>query len=211
MIRVVLVDVKRWCGRASRGCSRSPRTSPSFRRRATGVEALEVLATVTPDVLLVDVRMPRMSGTELIGRLASESRLPPTLVRTTFNDDDAVFEAIQGGARGFLLKDVELEQLTDAIRTIAAGGRLLQPGLSQRLVERLRRKDADPAARASTLTPRETEIVRLLAGGFSNAEVAQSLGMVEGTVKNHISSILAKLGARDRTRAVLRAIELGYI
>ncbi len=126
---------------------------------------------------------------------------------------DAVLEGVRAGARGYLLKDVSLEQLTEAIRTIAAGGSLIRPAVTERVLRGLEhiRRDFDALSPPDPLTKREVEILRLMAGGYSNREIATALGTAEGTVKNHASSILSKLGVRDRTRAVLKALELGYI
>jgi DNA-binding NarL/FixJ family response regulator len=135
------------------------------------------------------------------------------LVLTTFDDDELVLGALRAGARGYLLKDVTLDELRDAIRTLHGGGSLIQPAVTAALVHRLsqapprfERIEAPPA-----LTPRELDVLRLVASGYSNREVAGLLVLTEGTVKNHVSSVLAKLGVRDRTRAVLRAIDLGLI
>jgi DNA-binding NarL/FixJ family response regulator len=157
------------------------------------------------DVLLLDIRMPRKSGVDVLRELAANDRLPPTLVLTTFDDSDVVLEAIRAGARGFMLKDVSYEQLISAIRAIACGGTVFQPAVTQRL---LRAVDRDRALKPEEqLTEREIEVIRLMAGGYSNKEIAHALGTAEGTIKNHVSNILAKFGVRDRTRAVLKALE----
>jgi DNA-binding NarL/FixJ family response regulator len=178
-----------------------------------GESALRVLAEARPDVVLLDLRMPGLDGLGVLRALKAENRQPPTIVLTTFDDDVLMLEAIRQGARGFLLKDVSLERLTEAIRTVAAGGTLLQPALTERL---LRAALAAGTGFSSLETPdpltdRETEVLRLMTGGFSNREIADSLHMAEGTVKNHISNILSKLGVRDRTRAVLKALEQGLV
>ncbi len=173
-----------------------------------------------PDVVLLDLRMPRMSGLEML-RVAGMRGidLPPVLVLTTFDDDDAIFEALRLGARGYLLKDVTLKQLVESIETLASGGRVIQPGLTAGMLERLVTGGTNPTpggpgagdVDVQPLSEREVEVMRLLAAGCSNREVAKALHLAEGTVKNHVSAILLKLGVRDRTRAVLRAIELGLI
>lgn len=160
------------------------------------------------DVLLLDVRMPGKNGLDVIRELAARGALPPTLVLTTFDDDTIVLDSIRGGARGFLLKDASYEQLAGAIRALASGATAFQPAMT----ERLGRPAAPASALASErLTERELEVVRLMAGGFSNKEIAHALGTAEGTIKNHVSNLLSKLGARDRTRAVLRALERGLL
>jgi DNA-binding NarL/FixJ family response regulator len=171
-------------------------------------------------VVLLDLRMPRMSGLEML-RVAGMRGidLPPVLVLTTFDDDDAIFEALRLGARGYLLKDVTLKQLVESIETLASGGRVIQPGLTAGMLERLVTGGTNPTpggpgagdVDVQPLSEREVEVMRLLAAGYSNREVAKALHLAEGTVKNHVSAILLKLGVRDRTRAVLRAIELGLI
>ena len=176
----------------------------SARRRA---------AVVKPDVVLMDMRMPAMSGLEAVQALARAGALPPTIILTTFDDDQLVLAGIKAGAKGYLLKDVSLDQLVGAIRTVANGGSLVQPAMTQRLLSGLEhmRNEFVSLDRPDPLTDRETEILRLMAGGFSNKEIANSLGVAEGTIKNHVSNILSKLGVRDRTRAVLKAFELQLV
>jgi len=132
---------------------------------------------------------------------------------TTFDDDEALLEGMKAGARGYLLKDVSLERLTEAIRTVASGGSLIRPAVTETALRGLEHvlRDFDALSPPDPLTRREVEILRLMAGGYSNGEIADALGTAVGTVKNHASSILSKLGVRDRTRAVLKALELGYI
>ncbi len=178
-----------------------------------GDAALAAIPGARADVVLMDVRMPKKSGVEVIAALRENNALPPTVILTTFDDDQVVLEGVKAGAKGFLLKDVSLEQLTGAIRQVAAGGNLIKLAAAERIVAGLSaRAGAIPAAELpDPLTERETEILRLLAGGFSNRELADAIHLAEGTVKNHVSSILSKLGVRDRTRAVLVALERGLI
>jgi DNA-binding NarL/FixJ family response regulator len=181
---------------------------------ASADEGAAAIRREKPDVVLLDVRMPGKDGIELLRELHAEQALPPTILLTTFDDDEALFEGVKAGARGYLLKDVSLESLTAAIRSVAAGDTLIRPVITERLVrglEKLRGKSPTPVPAPDTLTKREMEILRLMAGGYSNREIADALGTVEGTVKNHASSILSKLGVRDRTRAVLKALELGSL
>lgn len=177
-----------------------------------GEEAIRVIPEVQPDVVLLDIRMPRKNGLEVLAELKDKG-LPPTLVLTTFDEDGLVLDAIRAGARGFLLKDVSLEQLASAIRALAAGKTLVQPAVTERMLRSLHRQQADSPdlQLAEPLTERETEILRLMAGGHTNREIGEGLHIAEGTVKNHISHILAKLGVRDRTRAVLKGLDLGFI
>lgn len=174
-----------------------------------GADALDKVATITADIVLLDMRMPRMNGLEFLQSAGAAGRLPPTIILTTFDDDELVIGGIRAGAKGYLLKDVSLKQLVTAIQCVAAGGTLIQPVLTERIRQGMARGiSADVSER---LTQRETEILRLMAAGYSNQEIAAALDLAEGTVKNHVSAILAKLGVGDRTRAVLKAIEQGHI
>ena len=178
-----------------------------------GEDAVKRIPDMAPDVVLLDMRMPRLDGLGVLEQLGEQQSLPPTIILTTFDDDSTVFDGIRAGAKGFLLKDVSLDQLTRAIRTVAGGGTLIQPAVTARILKGLEGVAADfPSLDPpDPLTERETEILRLMAGGYSNREIAGALILAEGTVKNHISSILSKLGVRDRTRSVLKAVQLGLI
>lgn len=182
---------------------------------ADGEAAIAVVETTAPDVLLLDVRLPKRLGTDVVSELAARRSLPPTLLLTTFDDDAALVRGIIAGAKGFLLKDVTLDQLADAVRTLARGGSMIHPTASARL-ERLKGTGPVQAGREADdvielLSAREREVLRLMAAGMSNREIGAVLSMVEGTVKNHVSSILSKLGVRDRTRAVLKSLERGWL
>jgi DNA-binding NarL/FixJ family response regulator len=172
-----------------------------------------MIPQVNPDVVLLDMRMPGLSGLDVLRKLSETDSLPPTIILTTFDDDELVLAGIQYGARGYLLKDIALAELVNAIKTVAEGGSMVKPAVSQRLLKGLENlhNDFSSLDRPDPLTDRETEILRLMAGGYSNKEIANSLGVAEGTVKNHVSNILSKMGVRDRTRAVLKALELGQI
>ncbi|HEY4179132.1 MAG TPA: response regulator transcription factor [Kofleriaceae bacterium] len=178
-----------------------------------GVEALEMLSRVAVDVVLVDVRMPRMDGLgvvrELAARAAAGQSAPAAIVLTTFDDDEMLLDMVRAGAKGWLLKDVSLDVLADAIRSVAGGGTMIRPHISERALRTIAGEPRDRTL--SGLTARELQVLRLMAAGYSNREIAAVLGAAEGTVKNHTSSILAKLGVRDRTRAVLTAIERGLV
>ena len=187
---------------------------------ADGAETVRVVIEKRPHVLLLDLRMPRGDGLFVVQELARRGELPSTLVLTTVEDDAAALEIVRAGARGFLLKDVTLERLIGAVRVLAAGGTLIQPSLTARAEQELTRhrrdaaekgEDDAPIENPEALTEREREILRLLASGYSNREIARALFVVEGTVKNHVSSILAKMGVRDRTRAVLKAADRGVL
>jgi DNA-binding NarL/FixJ family response regulator/signal transduction histidine kinase len=178
-----------------------------------GEAALAGIPASGADVVLLDMRLPRLSGIDVLRRLASAGRLPPTIILTTFDDGEALLVGIRAGARGYLLKDVSLSELVRAIRVVAEGGTLVQPIVSERVVRGVETAEADfPRLEpADPLTEREIEVLRLLTGGYSNREIARALKVAEGTVKNHVSSILSKLGVRDRTRAVLQAVRAGYL
>jgi DNA-binding NarL/FixJ family response regulator len=176
---------------------------------ASGAAAIACVLAERPDLLLLDMRMPDGDGLAVVTELACRGRLPPTLVLTTFDDEADALAIIEAGARGFLLKDVTLERLVDAVRVVAGGGTMYRPGLTERVETALRRaSDGDDA---DLITGREREVLRLLAAGYSNREIGRALFVAEGTVKNHVSNILRKLGVRDRTRAVLKAIERGFV
>ena len=178
-----------------------------------GVSAIETIPRCKPDVVLLDMRMPGKNGLDVLHALAARNELPPTIILTTFDDDQVVLAGLKAGARGYLLKDVSLDQLVDAIKTVAAGGTLVKPAITERLLAGLSNIENKFAAldQPDPLTERETEILRLMSAGYSNKEIARALDVAEGTVKNHVSNILSKLGVRDRTRAVLKAFELKLV
>jgi DNA-binding NarL/FixJ family response regulator len=213
MIRVVLVDDQTLVRRGIKSLLELAGDIGVIAEAADGDEALRVIRRERPDAVLLDVRMPKRTGIEVLQDLHRAGDLPPTILLTTFDDDEALLEGVKAGARGYLLKDVTLEQLTEAIRTVAGGGTLIRPAVTERVLRGLEhvRRDFEALSPPDPLTKRELEILRLMAGGYSNKEIADALGTAEGTVKNHASSILSKLGVRDRTRAVLKALELGYI
>ncbi len=213
MIRVCLVDDQTLVRQGVRSLLELSDDIRVVAEAGDGRQALDTIPEVNPDVVLMDLRMPVMSGLEALQALAARGQLPPTIILTTFDDDELVLAGLKAGARGFLLKDVSLEQLVDAIHTVAEGGSLVQPAVTERLLSGMQtlRNDFASLDQPDPLTERETEILRLMSGGYSNREVAESLGVAEGTVKNHVSNILSKLGVRDRTRAVLKAFELKLI
>ncbi|MBV9000389.1 MAG: response regulator transcription factor [Solirubrobacterales bacterium] len=179
-----------------------------------GAEALALTDRRAPDVILMDIRMPVLDGVEATRRLVAAGSPARILVLTTFDLDEYVHAAIRAGASGFLLKDVTPAKLIEAIRVVASGDALLAPSVTRRLLERfattLPQRDQSSEA-LGELTARETEVLRLLAGGLSNAEIAAELVVSEATVKTHISSVLRKLGLRDRVQAVIVAYETGLV
>ena len=193
-------------------------TQPDFTVVGTacdGTEAVRICRELSPDVALMDVRMPVMDGIEATRQLAGPTG-PRILILTTFDLDHYVYDALCAGASGFLLKDVTAERLFDAVRVVAAGEALLAPAVTRRLISeftRLRPKpeDGPPSAALARLTPRETQVLRLVAEGLSNTEIAARLVVTEETVKTHVSRMLSKLGLRDRTQAVVMAYETGLV
>jgi DNA-binding NarL/FixJ family response regulator len=212
MIRVVLIDDQTLVRQGIRSLLELAGDISIVAEAADGEDGLTMIAREHPDVVLLDVRMPRKGGLDVLRELQAAHALPPTILLTTFDDDEALLESVKAGAKGYLLKDVSLEQLTDAIRAVASGGTVIRPAISERVLRGLEHipRDFDALSPPDPLTKRELEVLRLMAGGYSNREIAEALGAAEGTVKNHASSILSKLGVRDRTRAVLKALELGY-
>ena len=181
---------------------------------ADGAQAVRLCAEAHPDVVLMDVRMPVMDGIEATRRIVAAEPRPSVLVLTTFDLDEHVYDALEAGASGFLLKDVTAERLFDAVRVVAGGDALLAPGVTRRLVAefaRLRTRLAAPSSTLEALTRREREVLLLLADGLSNTEIAARLVVGEETVKTHVSRVLAKLGLRDRTQAVVFAYESGLV
>jgi DNA-binding NarL/FixJ family response regulator len=188
---------------------------------ANGVEALARSVALTPDVVLMDVRMPQMNGVEATRTLRERGPQPRILILTTFDDDQYVFDALKAGASGYVLKDLPAADLAAAIRTVHSGGVHLDPAVASKVVAELARLQPPVPQTASAtptpqlpelveeLTPREREVLRFLATGASNREIAVQLFISEGTVKNHISNILGRLGLRDRTQAAIYAKEHG--
>ncbi|MEV6023915.1 response regulator transcription factor [Streptomyces sp. NPDC052036] len=180
-----------------------------------GRDAIAKAAELAPDVVLMDIRMPEMSGIEATRSITEENPHPKVLVLTTFDLDEYVYDALRAGAAGFLLKDASADQLADAVRVVAAGDALLAPGITRRLIAEFSRLGHAPRTplkdRVGDLTERETEVLTLIAQGLSNAEIAGHLVVAEQTVKTHVGRILVKLGLRDRTQAAVFAYESGLV
>jgi DNA-binding NarL/FixJ family response regulator len=215
-IRVLLADDQALVRGGFRAILGAERDIEVVAEASDGAEALELAARHRVDVALMDIRMPRLDGIEATRRLLAEARSPPTrvLVLTTFDLDDYVYEALRAGASGFLLKEVLPEQLAPAVRIVAAGEALLAPSITRRLIERFAQGPVpgrQPGTSLEELTPRELEVLRLLARGMSNAEIAQQLIVGEATVKTHVAHVLAKLNLRDRIHAVVFAYESGLV
>jgi DNA-binding NarL/FixJ family response regulator len=180
-----------------------------------GVEAMEATRRLLPDVILMDIRMPNVDGVEATRRLVARGTESRILILTTFDLDEYVYEAIRAGASGFLLKDVRPQELVDAIHVVAKGDALLAPSITRRLLDRFAQQapedPAKPPPQLESLTERELEVLKLVAKGWSNAELAEKLFLSETTVKTHVSSVLRKLGLRDRVQAVVMAYEAGLV
>ncbi|MEU4179507.1 response regulator transcription factor [Streptomyces sp. NPDC026589] len=181
-----------------------------------GLDAVDKVAELAPDVVLMDIRMPELGGIEATRRITSpEGSTVKVLVLTTFDLDEYVYEALRAGASGFLLKDASAEELAHAVRVVAAGDALLSPNITKRLIVEFSRTAGTPRpplkARVGELTERETEVLTLIAGGLSNAEISRQLIVAEQTVKTHVGRILVKLGVRDRTQAAVFAYESGLV
>jgi DNA-binding NarL/FixJ family response regulator len=180
-----------------------------------GFEAIEATRRLLPDVILMDVRMPNLDGVEATRRLVARGTDSRILILTTFDLDEYVYEAIRAGASGFLLKDVRPQELVDAIHVVAKGDALLAPSITRRLLDRFAEQaphdDPKPPPQLESLTERELEVLKLVAKGWSNAELAEKLFLSETTVKTHVSSVLRKLGLRDRVQAVVMAYEAGLV
>ncbi|WP_430593108.1 response regulator [Humidisolicoccus flavus] len=212
MIRVLLVDDQTLVRQGIRSLLEIATGFEVVGEASDGAEALEIAKHTRPDVILLDLRMPRFDGIWALESLRDQGIAIPVLVLTTFDDDEFVLRALQAGAKGYLLKDVSVTQLADAIHTLAAGQSLVQPSITDQLLRAIRsRPDREQASQPATLTEREHEVLRLMAEGYSNRQIAAALFLAEGTVKNHVSVILQKIGASDRTNAVLRALRNGTL
>ena len=213
MIRVVLVDDQTLVRQGVRGLLELLPDIEVIGEASDGDEALQKIPELKPDVLLLDIRMPRRDGIGVLDALRQADALPPTLVLTTFDDGDAAIAAIKAGAKGLMLKDVSLEDLAAAIRALAENRTAYQPAMTESLMAAIRRSSPPSSGgyAVEALTVREREVLHLICAGYSNKEIADLLALAEGTVKNHVSNLLLKLDARDRTRAALKALQQGHL
>jgi DNA-binding NarL/FixJ family response regulator len=212
MTRILLVDDEMLLRQGLRKLLEMSQDFTIVEEAADGFEALDALERIEVDVMLLDIRMPGLDGLGVLDALRTKPKRPAALVLTTFDDPELLLEAARREARGFISKAVSLQELTLAIRAVARGATWFQPTVTSSL----RRALADPKARHAPaqldcLSHREVQVLRLIAGGLSNREIAQTFSVADGTVKNQVSSILGKLGVHDRTLAVLKAIEAGII
>jgi DNA-binding NarL/FixJ family response regulator len=223
MIKVLLVDDQTLIRQGIRLLLEIEPDIQVVGQAANGREALQQVAASQPDVVLMDVRMPEMDGVAATRELSLHHPEVKVIILTTFEDDETVFEGLKAGARGYLLKDISSEEMAQAVRKVAAGEALIEPRLTRKVLAEFSRlaaaTDRQPSSKTAgysnaspvPLTEREQEVLKALAHGLSNREIAEQLVITEGTVKNHVSSLIDKLGVRDRTQAVLRGQELGLI
>jgi DNA-binding NarL/FixJ family response regulator len=223
MIRILLVDDQKLIRQGMRTLLNLEGDIDVVGEASNGVEAIAAVEQMGPDVVLMDVRMPQLDGVAATRHITERFPDVAIIILTTFDDDEYVFEGLKAGARGYMLKDVGSDEIAAAIRVVAAGGALMQPSIARKVMAefgRMAGTRAEPAPPPAApdqstlvepLTERELDVLRALANGLSNREIAEQLVITEGTVKNHVSSLLAKLNARDRTQAVLRAQALRLI
>jgi DNA-binding NarL/FixJ family response regulator len=214
VIRVLIADDHALARGGLRGMLAADEEVEVVGEAEDGLVAVELAQRERPDVVVMDIRMPRLDGIEATRRLQSQPSPPRVLVLTTFDLDEYVYEALRAGASGFMLKDAPPSQLIEAVRSVARGDTLLAPAVTRRLVEKFVSRptgDEDARARYGELTEREQEVLVLVARGLSNAEIASSLFLSEATVKTHITRLLSKLGLRDRVQAVVFAYENGIV
>jgi len=214
-IRLLLVDDQRLLREGMRILLELEPDLEVVGEAANGAEALTRYAELRPDVVLMDVKMPEMDGVAATRQLLIDHPQAKVVILTTFDDDEYVFEGIRAGALGYLLKALSGEELADAIRTVAGGGALIEPSVARKVMAEFARTSHPSAQTAQKLieplSERESDVLRLLANGLSNREIAGQLFLAEGTVKNYVSSAMQKLNVRDRTQAALRAKELGLL
>jgi DNA-binding NarL/FixJ family response regulator len=215
MIRLLLVDDQRLMRDGLRILLELESDFEVVGEAEDGARALECYQELAPDVVLMDIRMPVMDGVEATRRLREFDPNARIIILTTFDDNEYIFEGLRAGARGYLLKDVSGEELADAIRKVAAGGSMIEPSVARKVVaEFARLAPITPQAAEELIEPlseREIEILKLVSQGMTNKEIAARLYLAEGTVKNYVTSILQKIGARDRTQAAIRGRELGLL
>ncbi len=217
MIRVLLVDDQTLVRQGIRMLLMTEEDLEVVGEAENGRQAVDQVAALKPDVILMDVRMPELDGVAATREISQRFPAVGVIILTTFDDDEYIFEGLRAGARGYLLKDISSDEMADAIRTVAGGGALIQPSITRKVLAEFNRMASTPGKPAAhpdlvePLTERELDVLRSIAGGLSNKEIAEKLYITEGTVKNHVSSLIAKLNVRDRTQALLRAQELGLL
>jgi DNA-binding NarL/FixJ family response regulator len=215
MIKVLLVDDQKLVRQGIQMLLETESDIHVVGQAGDGEEALTLAEQLNPDVVLMDIRMPVMDGVAATQAFTEKHPTIGVIILTTFDDDEHIFEGLKAGARGYLLKDISSEEMAAAVRTVAGGEALIQPSITRKVLTEFSRLAAAPHPKASqmveTLTERELDVLRALAEGLSNKEIAERLFITEGTVKNHVSNLIAKLEVRDRTQAILKAQELGLL
>lgn len=213
MINVLLVDDQTLVRQGIRSLLELSESIRVVAELGDGTNVLATLKQQTIDVVLLDLQMPKVDGLQVLGELNQQEIDTPVIVLTTFDDDERLLKCAQLGARGYMLKDVDFEQLVSAIIKVSAGELLIQTTVTQRLLQGLKKQSLTfkSTAEPEPLTPRELDVLKYMAGGYSNKEISGAVHLSEGTVKNHVSSILSKFGVRDRTRAVMKALDLGLL
>jgi DNA-binding NarL/FixJ family response regulator len=215
MIKVLLVDDQKLVRQGIKVLLETEGDIIVIGEAGNGQEALDLTASLKPDVILMDIRMPVMDGVAATQALNQRHSQIGVIILTTFDDDEYIFEGLKAGARGYLLKDISSEEMAAAVRTVAAGGALIQPSITRKVLAEFSRLSTKPHAKSDDLvdqlTERELDVLRALAQGLSNKEIAEKLVITEGTVKNHVSNLISKLNVRDRTQAILKAQDFGLI
>jgi DNA-binding NarL/FixJ family response regulator len=226
MIRVLLVDDQNLVRQGIRLLLEIEPDIQVVGQAANGREAIQQVEALHPEVVLMDIRMPEMDGVAATREISARFPEVGVIILTTFEDDEIVFDGLKAGARGYLLKDISSEEMAEAVRQVAAGGALIQPSITRKVLaefsrlasakynlpaDKLEKPSPSPANLTEPLTEREMEVLQAIASGLSNREIAERLVITEGTVKNHVSNLITKLEVRDRTQAVLKAQELGLL
>lgn len=213
MIRVLLVDDQTLVRQGVRSLLALSQSVAVVAEAVDGTEVLPALEKNFVDVVLLDLRMPKMDGVQVLESMQAHGIETAVIILTTFDDDERLLACARLGARGYMLKDVSFEQLIGAIEKVFAGELLIQAAVSQRVLHGLKRQalNFQSAPNPEALTPRELEVLKYMAGGYSNREIGTAVHLSEGTVKNHVSNILAKFAVRDRTRAVIKALDMGLL
>lgn len=218
MIKILLVDDQKLVRQGIHFLLESENDLHVIGQAANGLEAIEASNNLDPDVILMDIRMPEMDGVQATRAILENQPNIGIIILTTFDDDEYIFEGLKAGARGYLLKDVSSEELAAAIRTVYQGGALIQPSITRKVLSEFSRLAANPPTTklpntvlVEPLTEREMEVLKAISEGLSNKEISQKLFITEGTVKNHVSNLIAKLNVRDRTQAIIKARDAGLM
>lgn len=218
MIKILLVDDQQLIRQGIQYLLETENDLRVIGHASNGKEAIRIAEELKPDVILMDIRMPEMDGVQATAEILKKNSGIGIIILTTFDDDEYIFEGLKAGARGYFLKDISSEEMAEAVRTVAAGGALIQPSITRKVLSEFSRLAANPVSGKSSqhkleepLTDREMDVLLVLAEGLSNKEISERLFITEGTVKNHVSNLIAKLNVRDRTQAIIKAQEFGLL